>query len=95
MNAKDIPCRATAELNQHLRLVEKADARRFDPWDDGLMRDMFGDRMAPVLAELLIKLEQIDKINASFGADKEKSYDFLIPTLYKLRDACGAEFKQL
>lgn len=89
-----IPCRVTAELNQHLRLQEKAEARKFDVWDDGLMRDLFGN-LAPSLQDLLLRLEQIEKTDQSFGADVVKSYKFLLPALYKLREACKARFEEL
>lgn len=94
MSANDIPCRVTAELNQHLRMVEKTEARAFDHWDENLMKDLCGN-FAPAMQELLIKLEQIDKTQQSFGADKERSYDFILPTLYKLRDACMEAYRQL
>jgi hypothetical protein len=66
-----------------------------DPWDTDLMIDICGGRFAEPMAELLIKLEQIDKTNGGFGADKGKACDFLLPTLYKLRDACREEMEAL
>lgn len=89
-----IPDRVTAELNQHLRLQEKAEARKFDPWDDGLFKDLFGN-LAPSLQDLLLRLEQIEKTDQSFGADKQKSFDFILPALYRLREACKEEFDRL
>lgn len=90
-----IPCRVTAELNQHLNALEKREEIRFDPWDDGLFQDLFGPVMAPYLASLLIALEQVERTELSFGADKEKAFDFLRPHLQALKDACLETFRQL
>jgi hypothetical protein len=45
-----------------------------DPWDTDLMIDICGGRFAEPMAELLIKLEQIDKTNGGFGADKPSKH---------------------
>jgi hypothetical protein len=94
----DLPCRVSAETRAHLEEQAKNDQfgkRSFDPWDADLMIEICGGRFAEPMAELLIKLDQIDKTNGSFGADKERACDFLLPTLYKLRDACLKEFDEL
>lgn len=97
MSANDIPCRVSAETIAHLEKQAQNDQfiQTLDPWNEDLMIEICGGRFAPAMAELLIKLEQIDKTNGSFGADKEKACDFLLPTLYKLRDACVAEMEAL
>jgi hypothetical protein len=59
------------------------------------MLEICGGRFAEPMAELLIKLDQIEKTIQSFGADKEKALDFILPTLFKLRDACVAELEAL
>jgi hypothetical protein len=95
MSANDIPCRVTADLNRHLRLQEQADQRKFDPMDGALMHDLFGKRLAVPIASLLIAWEQVQDTEQSFGADRDKVFDFLRPHLAALKDACEEEFRQL
>jgi hypothetical protein len=87
-----LPCRVSVELSQHLRLQEQAEERRFDPWDAPMMQDLFGERLAGPLSTLLIALEQVEKTQASFGADADKAIAFLVPKIAALRDACIEEF---
>jgi hypothetical protein len=89
-----IPCRVSAELREHQRKLDKADARTFDPWDSALMQDLFG-RLAEPMALFLIAFEQIEKTEQSFGPDKSRAFDFIRPRLTALKDACLEEFRQL
>lgn len=90
-----VPCRVSAELQRHLASLEKSEPRRFDPWDDQLCLDLFGKHLAGPIASLLIALEQVERTEASFGADKEKAFDFLKPYLFALKDACHSQFEAL
>jgi hypothetical protein len=90
-----IPCRVSADLRQYQAKLDKQDEKRFDPWDESLMNEMFGPRLAVPLASLLIAVEQIENTERSFGSDHDKVFDFLRPHLAALKDACLAEFAQL
>ena len=59
----------------------------FDPWDDALMHDLCGKRLGPVVANLLIALDQIDMTKDSFGVDAERAVKFLHPLLVDLKKA--------
>jgi hypothetical protein len=90
-----IPCRVSADLRQYQAKLDKQDERRFDPWDDALMDELFGARLAGPLSALLIALEQIEKTEQSFGPDKAKAFDFIRPYIAALKDGCQKEFEQL
>ena len=60
---------------------------QFDPWDDALMHDLFGKRLAGPMADLLQAIDQFDKTKDSFGADAERAIAFLVPKIRKLREA--------
>jgi hypothetical protein len=90
-----IPCRVSADLRQYQAKLDKQDERRFDPWDDALMDELFGRPSRRPAIRPLIALEQIEKTEQSFGPDKAKAFDFIRPHLTALKDACLAEFAQL
>jgi hypothetical protein len=91
-----IPCRVSADLRKHLREQEHKEqfAREFDPADPDLMADLFGSLSEP-LSNLLMRLEAVEKTDQSFGADKALAFNFLLPALYKLREACKERFNEL
>lgn len=64
----------------------------FDEYDDGLMRDVCGERLAEPVQALLVTLSQIKTTLGSFGVDKSLAFDMLLPDLEKLRKACVEEW---
>ena len=93
----DIPCRVSAETRQHLEKQAQLDqyARKFDPWNEDLMIEICGGLLAGPMATLLLALEQVEKTQASFGADADKTVSFLVPKIAALRDACVKEMEAL
>lgn len=89
------PCRVTAELNQHEAALNQADQQSFDEWNDNLMHDICGKRLAGPIQNLLIAYSQFNKTKDSFGVDAEKFVQFITPMLAHLREACIDEFKDL
>lgn len=92
MGTNDVPCRVTADLRKYEReqdeAMDRAAEQRFDPWDDALMRDLFGETLAQPMADFLIAWRQVETTEQSFGADRAKAFDFLRPHLASLKDAC-------
>lgn len=67
--------------------------QEFDPWDSDLMHDLCGKRMGPAVQGLLLALKQIEMTKNSFGADDKATVEFLMPMLYKLREAVIEEWR--
>lgn len=68
----------------------------FDEFDDVMVKQILGnERLAKPIQDLLITLHQIDTTCSSFGADKAKVADALIPELVALREACRDAWKDL
>ncbi len=93
----DIPCRVSIETRDHLETQAQLDqyTRKFDPWDEDLMIDICGAKLAGPMATLLLALEQVEKTQESFGVDADKTVSFLVPKIAALRDACIAEMEAL
>lgn len=91
-----VPDRVVVETNAHLEQQAQNEqfAAEFDPWCDDLMRDLFGKTLAEPLSNFLIAWAQVEKTEQSFGADKEKSFDFLRPHLANLKTACLKVFEE-
>lgn len=61
----------------------------FDETDDDLMESVCeGPTLARPVQALLITLSQIHLYENSFGLDKAKAYDAILPDLVKLLEAC-------
>lgn len=88
-------CRASADTARHLEDQLDQYKRTFSVWDEDLFIDIAGGKLGPVVQDLLQRLEQIDKTNASFGADEKKALDFILPTLHRLRAVCEEEMEQI
>ena len=82
-----VPCRAANDLRAHMTDLANAEQSTFDPWDDALMHDLFGKRLAEPMADLLQAIDQFDMTKDSFGADAERAIAFLVPKIRKLREA--------
>ena len=85
------PCRVSADLAAYDRQQREdaMDATRFDEYqDDHVLAILGNERLAKPIQELLTTLHQFEITRASFGADKTKVCDALIPDLLALRDAC-------
>jgi len=79
------PCRVTAELNAHESALNHAEQETFDIYDDALMHDVMGnDRLAKPVQDLLIFRDQLNLVEASFGADGRKALEAVKPLLDKL-----------
>ena len=96
MGNADIPCRVSAETRAHLEQQAQNDqfVRKFDAMDEAMMQDLFGKTMAVPLASFLIAWEQVENTESSFGADRDKVFDFLRPHLAALKDACVKTFEE-
>ena len=70
------------------------EALPFDEFDDDLMHDVCGSRLAKPIQALLITLSQIDMTKASFGEpDSKLALKKIIPELTALRKACVEEWR--
>lgn len=67
----------------------------FDPWDDDLMHDVCGKRLAKPVQDLLIALSQFDMTKDSFGVNAEQAVRFIYPKLVALREACKEEWRDM
>lgn len=89
------PSKVAADRRENERLVELAEAQRevFNEWDDSMMHDVVGcKRLQKPIQDLLVTLSQIDATKDSFGLNAERTVQFLIPQLKKLRQACIEEW---
>lgn len=66
---------------------------KFDEWDEGIMHDVCGKRLAKPIADLLILESQADMTMDSFGMNAEKFVRMVLPMLKKLRAACKEEWE--
>lgn len=70
-------------------LAGMIEPRGFDETDDGIMHDICeGPTLAEPVQSLLITLSQIYLYENSYGLDKAKAFDAILPDLKKLRQAC-------
>lgn len=92
-----LPCRVVGDLTRHERDLRDTIQPAFDEHDDALMHDIMGnERLAKPVQQLLISLNQIEMIQASFGdPDKARVFEQLIPELKALRQAVIAEWTDL
>lgn len=83
-----------SEFFNHPTLGLCHEPQPFDETDDDLMHDLLGnERLAAPVQALLITLSQIDLFENSFGLDKAKAFDAILPDLIKLRAACKEEWE--
>ena len=97
-----IPEQVVDELHESVenmeRLVQEmtlpAATIPFNEYDDAMMHDILGnDRLAKPVQALLEMLHTIKATSGSFGMDKAKAFDYLLPQLEALREACEDEWR--
>lgn len=76
-------------------LAEEFKEHTFDVFDDDLMHDLCGKKLSKPIQTLLISLLEIERTEASFGADRIKVFEQLIPELQALRSALKDEWRDL
>ena len=64
----------------------------FNEYDDAIMLEILPGRFAKPVQSLLETLHTIQATSGSFGVDKAKAYDALLPDLERLREACADEW---
>lgn len=70
-------------------LAGMIEPQEFDETDDGIIHDVCeGPTLGDPVYSLLNTLRDITRTAGSFGVDKAKAYDLLLPDLNKLRAAC-------
>lgn len=67
----------------------------FDEWDNALMHDICGKRLAKPIQDLLITLSQADMTRDSFGLNAEQFVRVVIPQLKQLRAGMIDAYKEL
>ena len=67
----------------------------FDLWDDNLFHDICGESLSLPIQDLLIALDLLEKTEGSFGADAQKTVEYLVPKLYRLKEAVLNEWRAL
>lgn len=92
----DLPCRVSVDLALHEAALRRAEQAVFDEYDEDLIEDVVGKKLAKPVHELLVSLHQIEMIQGSFGEpDKAKAFDRLLPELKSLREAVKDEWRDL
>lgn len=92
-----IPDNVIQELQASVQKLEQH-IPAFDEWDDNMMHDICGERLAKPIQTLLITLSQIKIIEGSFGpesANKDKILAAILDELKDLRKACIEEWRDL
>ena len=92
----DLPCRVSIDTALHYAALNRAEQAVFDEYDEDLMKDIFGGRLAKPAQELLVSLHQIEMIQGSFGEpDKAKAFDRLLVELKAFREAAKDAWRDL
>ena len=89
-------------MNDHVhpmfrKTLDELSAPSFDEWDDDLMQDLFGKRIAGPAADLLQAYAQIAKVADSFGfvsaEAKAKALDFILPKILAFREGAKDQWR--
>lgn len=66
----------------------------FDPFDDDLMHDLFGKRMAGPIGDLLQLYRAVMLTKGSFGMDDKRFADLVVPMLKSLHEEAKEVFRE-
>lgn len=90
------PCRVMGDLASHEADLRDTVYEHFDEYQDDHVAAVVPYELVKPVQELLITLNQIEMIQASFGdPDKARVFDQLIPELKALRSACLSRWKDI